>query len=245
MTDPDRFLEENRAQIAAMRADPALTGLSNIWMREVARYRYSYHFSWLGLPVIQVPQDLIALQEIVWSVKPELIVETGIARGGSLVFFASLLELLGGPGRVVGVDIEIRPHNRRAIEGHPLFKRITLIEGSSVAAKTARQVCALARSSRSVLVVLDSNHTRAHVARELELYSPLVTRGSYLVVLDTVIEDVPADFFPERPWKKGNSPKTAVHEFLRTHDRFVIDKDLEAKLLITVAPDGYLRCVKE
>lgn len=245
MSDPEQFEAEKRARIAAMAADAAFRRLSREWFDASCRHRYSYHFTWLGLPVIQYPQDLVALQEIVWRTRPELVVETGIARGGSLVFHASMLELIGGPGRVVGVDIDIRAHNRAAIESHPLARRIALIEGSSVDPAVAQQVRGLARGLRSVLVVLDSNHTHEHVARELELYSPLVRSGGYLVVLDTVVEDLPAELFPGRPWGPGNNPRTAVQSFLATNDRFVVDSQIEAKLALTVAPGGYLKCVKD
>lgn len=185
------------------------------------------------------------MQEIIWRTKPDIIIETGIAHGGSLVFYASMLELLGGDGQVVGIDVEIRPPNRAAIESHPMFKRITMIEGSSIDEAVVEQVRQLARRKRNVLICLDSNHTHAHVLQELRLYAPLVTKGSYLVVFDTVIEDMPAGYFFDRPWDKGNNPKTAVWEFLKTTDRFEIDRDIPNKLLITVAPDGYLKCVKD
>jgi len=185
------------------------------------------------------------MQEIIWRVKPNLIIETGIAHGGSLIFYASMLELIGGNGQVLGVDVDIREHNRVEIEKHPMFKRITMVQGSSTDEDVIKQIYDFARGRNPVLVVLDSNHTHAHVLRELELYSPLVTKGSYLVVFDTIIEDMPHDFFSDRPWGKGNNPKTAVWEFLKTNDRFEIDKDIENKVLITVAPDGYLQCVKE
>jgi cephalosporin hydroxylase len=209
------------------------------------RFKYTYHFEWLGRPVIQLPQDLIAMQEIIWRVKPDLIIETGIALGGSLIFYASMLELLSGDGHVVGIDIDIRPHNRVEIENHPMFRRIIMIQGSSIDEEVARQVTDFSEGRQRVLVVLDSNHTHEHVSKELALYSPLVTRDSYLVVCDTVIEDVPDDLIRDRPWGKGNNPKTAVWEFLKTTDRFVIDQEYNDKLLITVAPDGYLRCVKD
>lgn len=211
---------------------------------ESCRYNYSYNFSWLGRPIIQYPQDMIAMQEIIWQVKPDLIIETGIAHGGSIIYYASLLELLGD-GQVLGIDIDIREHNRVEIENHPMFRRIEMIEGSSIDEDIAKRVYEFARGKKRVLVVLDSNHTHEHVLKELGLYSPLVTKGSYLVVFDTVVEDMPGEFFPDRPWGKGNNPKTAVWEFLETNDRFEIDKEIEGKLLITVAPDGYLRCVKE
>ena len=231
--------------IARMAADPALAGLSKRLFNEACRYRYSYNFSWLGRPIIQFPQDILALQEIIWRVKPDLIVETGIAHGGSLVFSASILELIGGDGLVVGVDIDIRDHNREAIEAHPMARRIKMIQGSSVDEAIVMKVRDLARGKQRPLVVLDSNHTHQHVLRELQLYSPLVRKGSYLVVFDTVVEDMPMEAFPDRPWGKGNNPKTAVHEFLQTNDRFRVDKETEGKLLLTVAPDGYLQCVKD
>ncbi len=226
-------------------ADEGIQGLTRRWFAESCRSKYSYNFTWLGRPIIQYPQDLMAMQELIWRVKPELIVETGIAHGGSLVFYASMLELLGGTGSVLGIDIDVRDHNRREIERHPMFKRIEMIQGSSVDKDVARRVYSFAGGRERVIVTLDSNHTHAHVLEELELYSPLVKEGSYLVVFDTVIEDLPADLFHDRPWRKGNNPKTAVWEFLRSNDRFVIDRDIEHKLLITVAPDGYLRCIKD
>ncbi|AKB38766.1 Cephalosporin hydroxylase [Methanosarcina siciliae C2J] len=205
--------------------------------------KYSYNFSWLGRPIIQFPQDIIAMQEIIWKIKPDLIIETGIAHGGSLIFYASMLELLGGNGQVIGIDIDIRKHNRVEIEKHQMFKRITMIEGSSTDKKTAEEVYRLAEEKK-VLVCLDSNHTHKHVLRELELYAPLVSVGSYCVVFDTIVEDMPAGSFPERPWDVGNNPKTAVYEFLKSNENFEIEKDIEYKLLITVAPDGYLRRIK-
>lgn len=231
--------------IEDMGNDKRVTELARDFMCETAKYKYSYSFSWLGRPIIQFPQDMIAIQEIVWEVKPDLIIETGIAHGGSLIFLASVLELLGGDGRVLGVDVDIRDHNRLEIEKHPMCKRITMIEGSSIDETVVRQVREFASNKQRIMLLLDSNHTHEHVLQELQLYSPLVTVGSYLVVFDTVIEDMPEGFFPERAWDKGNNPKTAVWEFLKTNDRFVIDKAIENKLVITVAPDGYLKCVKD
>lgn len=245
MSEPAKFAEEVAFNIEGLKADRDLQALSRVWVREIARHKYAYNFTWLGRPAIQFPQDLMALQEIIWRVRPDLIIETGIAHGGSLIFHASMLELLGGDGLVVGVDVDIRPHNRAEIEKHPLSKRIRMIQGSSVDEATAAQVRALAVGRKSVLVVLDSNHTHAHVLRELQLYSPLVTKGSYLTVFDTLIEDMPADLVQDRPWGPGNNPKTAVREFLKTNKRFVVDKDIEAKLLITVAPDGWLKCIAD
>jgi cephalosporin hydroxylase len=187
---------------------------------------------------------MIAMQEILWSVRPDLVVETGVARGGSLVYYASLLQMLGGDGRVLGIDVEIRPHNRAEIERHPLAGRIDLLEGSSTAPQTVSEVVRRAKGKR-VLLALDSNHTHEHVLQELKAYSPLVRAGSYIVVFDTIVEDLPAGYFGNRPWNKGNNPKTAVREFLQGNDRFAVDRAIEDKLLISVAPGGYLRCTKD
>lgn len=239
------FEVRNKVNIEKMGQDRKLRESAIKLIADSQKYEYSYHFSWLGRPVIQFPQDIITMQEIIWEVKPDLIIETGIAHGGSLIFSASMLELLGGDGQVLGIDIDIREHNRVEIEKHPMYKRITMIEGSSIDNSIAEQVYDFAKGKERILVFLDSNHTHDHVLKEVELYSALVTKGSYLVVFDTIIEDMPEDFFPNRPWGKGNNPKTAVREFLKTNDRFEIDKEIENKLLITVAPDGYLKCVKD
>lgn len=239
------FNKEKKRNIDRMHRDAAMLKTTSAWIVKSGMHKYSYNFSWLGRPIIQYPQDMVAMQEIIWRVKPDLIIETGIAHGGSLVFYASLLELIGGSARIVGVDIEIRPHNMAAIKKHPMYKRITLIEGSSIEKSVIDKVRRIARRRKRVLVVLDSNHSHQHVLKELELYSPLVTKGSYLVVFDTVVEDLPPDFVTNRPWGKGDNPKTAVWEFLKRNDRFVIDKSIQDKLLITVAPDGYLLCVKD
>jgi cephalosporin hydroxylase len=245
----ESFKSEVDKNVAGLAADKDVQGLSRIWSRETNRNGYTYNFSWLGRPIIQYPQDMMAMQEIIWRVQPDLIIETGIAHGGSLIFSASLLELnaaCGGPqdARVLGVDIDIRAHNRQAIEAHPLFRRIDMIEGSSIAPEIVEQVKAKAKGRKSVLVCLDSNHTHDHVLAELEAYAPLTTVGSYCVVFDTLIEDLPADMFSNRPWGPGNNPKTAVWEYLKSHSEFEIDKSIPHKLLITVAPDGYLKRIK-
>jgi cephalosporin hydroxylase len=240
------FLTEVEQQIEGMGADIDAHALSRTWIQKTLKHKYAYHFSWMGRPIIQYPQDILAMQEIIWSVKPDLIIETGIAHGGSLIFSASMLELnaiAGGPqdAQVLGIDIDIRAHNRAAIEAHPMARRIRTIEGSSVAPEVVSQVKAGAADKRSVLVLLDSNHTHDHVLAELEAYASLVTIGSYCVVFDTVIEDMPDDAFDDRPWGKGNNAKTAVWDFLKRHPEFEIDKSIQHKLLITVAPDGYLK----
>ncbi len=232
-------------KISQMAADGELAGLAQKLFLKSCEYSYCYNFSWLGRPIIQYPQDILAMQELVWQVRPDLIIETGIAHGGSLIFYASMLELIGQDGRVLGIDNDIREHNRVEIQKHPMFKRITMLHGSSVDEVLARQIHEFARGRKRLLVVLDSNHTHQHVLKEMNLYSQLVTKGSYLVVFDTVIEDLPKGFFADRPWDRGNNPKTAVHEFLQANDRFVIDREIENKLLITAAPDGYLKCIKD
>jgi cephalosporin hydroxylase len=236
------FDEDVARRVRALRNADTLKARSMEFMRESIDARYSYNFSWMGRPIIQYPQDMIAMQEILWEVRPELIVETGIAHGGSLVYYASLCELIG-QGEVLGIDIDIRPHNRMAIEAHPMFRRISLLQGSSTDPAIVQQVSARAAGKR-VLVVLDSNHTLDHVLAELEAYAPLVSVGSYCVVFDTIVEDLPPGLYPDRSWDVGNNPKTAVHAFLARNDRFEIDRDIEAKVQITVAPDGYLRRIK-
>jgi cephalosporin hydroxylase len=237
---------ESQAELIARMGEDK--GLQETWRRlyaYIVEYRYVYNFAWLGRPIVQFPQDIVAVQEILWQVQPDLVIETGIAHGGSLMLSASILELLGR-GTVLGIDVEIRPHNRRAIEEHPLAPRIRMIEGSSVDPAVADQVRAAAAGKSPVLVILDAMHTHDHVRKELELYSPLVTKGSYLIVFDTAIEDVPDGCLPpDRPWGKGNNPKTAVREFLRHNRRFEIDKQRDIKLGMTSAPDGFLRCVSD
>lgn len=217
--------------------------IRNDFEHKTAKYNYSYNFSWMGRPIIQFPQDIMAMQEILWEVKPDTIVETGIAHGGSLIFYASILELIG-KGDVLGIDIDIRPHNRQAIENHLMSKRIKMIEGSSTSKEVILEVKKEIKGKNKVLVCLDSNHTHEHVLEELELYSSMVTKGSYLIVFDTIVENMLESDCKDRPWGKGNSPKTAVHEFLKGNQRFIIDYEVENKLIITGSPDGYLKCIK-
>jgi cephalosporin hydroxylase len=221
--------------------------------------KYSYNFTSLGRPIIQYPQDIVAMQELIWKVKPDLIIETGIAHGGSLIMSASLLALLdmceaiklgtvfdpkNSKRKVLGLDIDIRQHNRKAIEAHPMSSRIQMIQGSSIAPELVEQVKSVAKNYQRVLVCLDSNHTHDHVLAELEAYAPLTSVGSYCIVFDTIVEDMPKAMFSDRPWGPGNNPKTAVRQYLKTHSEFEIDKQIQNKLLITVAPDGYLRRTK-
>ncbi|WP_065759732.1 cephalosporin hydroxylase family protein [Pseudomonas defluvii] len=236
------FEAECKAEIDAQGQNETLKALARDFFNESARHKYSYHFSWMGRPIIQLPQDMMAMQELIWNIKPDLVVECGIAHGGSIIYYASLLELQGH-GEVLGIDRDIRPHNRQAIESHPMFKRISMIEGSSIDLAVVEQVRALA-AGKKVILVLDSNHTHEHVLEELRLYAPLVSLGSYCVVMDTVVEDMPADAFPDRPWGPGDNPKTAVWAYLEENGDFEIDQQMNDKLLISVAPDGYLRRVR-
>jgi len=239
------FEDECKIAVEKIGKDTSFHQKTKAWFQASAEHRYSYNFKWLGRPIIQYPQDIVAMQEIIWDTKPDLIIETGIAHGGSLIFSASMLELLGGEGRVLGIDIDIRSHNREEIERHPMFKRITMLEGSSTDESIIKKVAEFAKGKNSVMVILDSMHSHDHVLKELQLYSPLVTKGNYLVVLDTVVEFMPADFFPDRPWSPGDNPYTAVHQFIKENKRFVIDHPIADKLQITVAPDGYLKCVSD
>lgn len=255
--DPiEEFKASVKRNIDGLAGDSELFDTTLAWIRQSNRHGYTYNYSWMGRPIIQYPQDMLAMQEIIWEVRPDLIIETGIAHGGSLIFSASMLALLdmadaiesgamldpGGAGRrVLGVDIDIRAHNREAIEAHPMASRIQMIQGSSVAPEVVEQVHTVAAGYERVLVCLDSNHTHDHVLGELHAYAPLVSPGSYCVVFDTLIEDMPGDMFANRPWGVGDNPKTAVWEFLKDHPDFEIDKSIQHKLQITVAPDGYLK----
>lgn len=256
LTDHQKLVANN---IEALAKNVDAQALSRIWSRETNRNGYTYNFAWLGRPIIQYPQDMVAMQELIWSIKPDLIIETGIAHGGSLIFSASMLALLDmcdaieagkqiAPSvsrrKVLGVDIDIRAHNRAAIEAHPMASRIQMIQGSSIAPETIAQVKNVASNYSRVLVCLDSNHTHDHVLAELQAYALLTSVGSYCVVFDTLIEDMPAELFPDRPWGPGDNPKTAVWEFLKSHPEFEIDKGIQHKLLVTVAPDGYLKRVR-
>jgi len=236
------FEKRNKVFMNKMK-DGNLKRISKQWFLQSVKYEYSYHFRWLGVPIIQYPQDIIAYQEVIWNVKPDLIIETGIARGGSLIFSASILEMIG-KGKVVGIDIDIRKHNRRAIEKHPLNNRIIMIEGSSIDEKTVRIVRRLARGKKKILLMLDSNHTHDHVLNELRLYSSLVSKNSYIIVFDSVIEDLPDSLNENRPWGKGNNPKTAISQFLKENNRFVMDEQIKNKLAISATPYGYLKCIR-
>nr|VFK14396.1 MAG: Cephalosporin hydroxylase [Candidatus Kentron sp. LFY] len=260
MTNINDFSAEVSRNINFAAKDRDFLGLSNIWVRQSIQYNYAYNFSWLGRPIIQIPQDIYIIQEIAWKVKPDLIIETGIAHGGSLILSASVLALLDycdaiNQGKnleptdskrcVLGIDIEIRPHNREAIESHPMAHLIKMIEGSSITPDVVQKVKTIAKGYKKVLVFLDSNHTHDHVLAELKAYAPLTSVGSYCVVWDTGIEDLPENSCADRPWGKGNNPKTAIYEYLKTTDCFEIDRLIPHKLLLTASPDGYLKRIAD
>lgn len=257
--DPiNQFKKEVQENIKGLGHDHDLQALSRTWMRAAQPHKWSYNFTWFGRPAIQLPTDAWAMQELIWDIRPDLIIECGIAHGGSLIYYASMLALLDlcdaaesgetmdprtSRRKVLGLDIDIRSHNRAAIEAHPMANWIAMIEGSSIDESTVATVHEFSKGYQRVLVSLDSNHAHDHVLGELEAYAPLVTPGSYCVVFDTIIEDLPAEAFPDRPWGPGDNPKTAVWEYLKTHPEFVVDPDIEHKLLITVAPNGFLKRV--
>ena len=255
MSDREMFKKEREIRIAEQSEDHGLSKLTQHFLNASFLHKYCYNFEFLGRPIIQYPQDVMAMQELIWKVKPDLIIETGIAHGGSLIMSASMLALLDmcdaiesaaninpreSQRKVLGIDIDIRPHNLLAIEQHPMSSRIEMIQGSSIAPEIIEQVQQTAQGYERILVCLDSNHTHDHVFAELTAYAPLTSVGSYCVVFDTVIEDMHIDMFPDRPWAPGNNPKTAVWEYLKTHPEFVMDKTITNKLLITLALDGYL-----
>ncbi len=258
MDDSKLFKDQCLSEIDNQAHNPRLKELTREWLNESAKHNYSYHFEWLGRPIIQYPQDIIGTQQLIWNVKPDLIIETGIARGGSLIFYASILELIaqcGGPAnaKVLGIDIDIRRHNKDAVLAHSMSKRIEMIEGSSVETSVAGEVKQKAREAKKVMVCLDSNHTHEHVLEELRLYAPLVSSGSYVIVFDTVVEDLESSLIKDRPWAKGNNPKTAVSEYLRevknnsiyaedgAQLNLIVDEMIENQLQITVAPSGFLK----
>lgn len=237
-----RFYQEKENLIKSNSSNEDLQRAKDLFNLTSNKAKYSYNFSWMGRPIIAYPQDMIAMQEIIWDIKPDLIIETGVAHGGSIVYYASLLELIGGEGNVVGIDIDIRDHNRELIEAHPMNKRIQLIEGDSTSDDVLEQVRGLVQGKNSVMVCLDSNHTHDHVLKELDLYANFTSVGSYCVVFDTIVEELPNDYMPGgRPWNPGNSPMTAVYQFLEENSNFESDRSIDDKILISVAPKGYLR----
>ncbi len=253
----NEFKKECSQRVASY-ANSKLAKAANVFMLESTQPKYSYNFCWMDRPIIQYPQDMVAMQELIWEVKPDLVIETGIAHGGSLIMNASFLAMLDycealesgelldpryPKRKVLGIDIDIREHNRKAIEAHPMSNRIDMIQGSSIAPEIIAKVKEYAKKYNRILVSLDSNHTHEHVLAELNAYASLTSIDSYCVVFDTIVEDLPEKFYPGRTWGPGDNPKSAVWEYLKTHPEFEIDKSIQNKLLITVAPDGYLKRV--
>lgn len=258
--DPvSQFQHERADAVEGYKKDSEFQTLSQDWLRESMQRRYVYNFDWLGRPIIQYPQDMAAVQELIWSTRPDVVIETGIAHGGSLILSASILALLdlcdateagemldprNPKRRVIGVDIDIRPHNRDGIEAHPMATRIQMFEGSSIDPSVVARVRDAVGDANRVMVCLDSMHTHDHVLAELEAYGPMVTAGCSLVVFDSFVENMPEKFFADRPWDVGDNPMTALHKWLPAHPEFEVDKSMDAKLQITVAPNGYLRRVR-
>lgn len=255
--DPVRqFQQERTERLQAYGTDAPFAALSRDWLEASMQRQYVYNFDWLGRPIIQYPQDMWAMQELVWRTRPDLIIETGVAHGGSLVLSASLLAMLDmcdaieagttldprqSSRKVLGIDIDIRPHNRDAIEAHPMASRIALVQGSSIDPAVVAQVRDFAKGYQRIMVCLDSMHTHDHVLGELDAYATLVTPGCYCVVFDTFVEDMPPRFFANRPWDVGNNPKTATRQWLQNHAEFAVDTEMERRLQVTVAPHGFLQ----
>ncbi len=244
--DRAAFQAKVRAQAKALGRDQTVFRAAVETLYAADAYDYSYLWTWMGVPIIQLPADVMATQEVIWATKPTVIIETGVARGGSVLFMASLLELVGN-GQVIGVDIDIRAHNRETIERHSMAKRITLIEGPSTDPATLAKVEAAIPDGASVMVVLDSDHSRDHVLAELRSYGRMVTKGCYLVVADTILGHFNADQTPRnrsKVWLSGNEPLSALQTFLDETDRFEVDPMINGKLILASSPGGYLLCLE-
>lgn len=243
MFDRNSFENDKRINANQQSSDEDLQKLALNFLIASDKYAYGYQWSWLGLPMIQLPPDILVVQELIWETKPDLIIETGIAWGGSLVYYASILQLLEH-GAVIGIDVTIPQHNIDAIMNYPFSNRITLYQGSSTDPDIQNKVEQHIDKDTKVMVLLDSNHTHQHVLDELNYYANFVTQGQYLIVSDTIVEEIPKQDHRPRPWAPGNNPKTALSEYLKTNDRFEIDEYINNKLLTTFTPNGYLKCIK-
>jgi cephalosporin hydroxylase len=244
--DPTQsFFDERNADIQRMGADHEFQKKSIEWMIHADRYKYTYNYTWMGRPIIKFPNDMVIQQELMWELKPDLVIETGIAHGGSIIFTASMMEMMGIDGEVVGIDVDIRPHNRKEIESHPMMKRITMYEGDSVSDAVVETVRSHTKGKTCVMVILDSLHSHAHVYKELLAYAPMTTLGSYCILPDTFIEFFPKGYYSKtRPWDVGNNPHTAMKQFIAESDMFEIDRARTNKSMITETIDGYLKRVK-
>ncbi len=241
----NNFYKERMQSLRDIQSDNELKQKSIEWMIDADKYKYSYNFSWMGRPIIKYPADMIVQQELIWSLRPDLIIETGIAHGGSIIFSASMMKMMGINGEVIGVDIDIREHNRILIESHPMSDIIKMYQGSSIDINIIKKIQKKANKHKTILVILDSCHSQEHVLNELRLYSQFVTKNSYIILPDTFIEFFPKGYFAkDRPWDKGNNPYTALKIFLNNNDNFKIDKDLSSKACISETIDGYIKKIK-
>jgi cephalosporin hydroxylase len=244
--DREEFASTQKQNAIRLGGASAVFRKSDELLQSLNEYDYPYMWSWMGVPIIQLPADIMATQEVIWRTRPDVIIETGVARGGSVLFMASLLEMIGGGGKVIGVDIDIRKHNRESIEGHPMSKCVTLIEGGSVDDDVLEKVRAEIPEGAKVMVVLDSDHSREHVLRECRAYGAMVTPGCYLVIADTVVGHLKKEEAPtnrSKHWYEGNEPLTARDDFLSENNRFEIDPEVNGKLVLSSSPGGYLKCV--
>ena len=244
MFNRDDFEADKRRNARIQSQDRILRDIARDFIIQSDKCGYGYQWTWLGLPVIQMPQDIVLTQEIIWECKPDVIIETGIAWGGSVVLYASILQLIG-KGKVVGVDLNLMDHVTAQIMAYPFSERIHLYKGSSTHPDIVARVRSHIEPGQSVMLLLDSNHTHEHVLAELKLYAPLITKGQFLIVSDTVVDDIPPQGHRPRPWGPGNNPKTALVSYLKSTDRFVVDDYLNSKLMLTYSPEGYCRCVKD
>lgn len=243
MFDRKKFDQEKERYIKKLSSSKEVNACALKFIEEADKHNYAYNWTWMGLPIIQMPEDIILIQEIIWDVKPDVIVETGIAWGGSVVLYASILELIGR-GKVIAVDKVLPPHNAKAIKNCNFSNRLDLIEGSSTDTAISEKVKGKIKPTDKVMVILDSNHTDQHVYNELEIYAPLVSEGSYLVVSDTIVEEIPEQTHRPRPWGHGNNPRTAIDRFLKNNDQFTRDNTYNYKAINSFTRNGYMKCVK-
>ena len=243
MFDREAFELEKNQEIQRALADPELLSKGRDFLIHSDRYKYGYYWTWMGLPIIQMPEDIALTQEIMWETKPDFVIEAGIAWGGSLALYAAFQELQGF-GQVIGIDVTIPAHNRDAIMSTPVSHRITLIEGSSSDPEVFEQISSQIPEGSNILLVLDSNHTHDHVLAELKLWSPLLQKGNFIIVSDTIVEVIPEQKHRPRPWGPGNNPMTGMQEFLESNGRFTSSNAYSDRAIVSFNPSGYLKCIK-